>query len=124
MDATIGRVKADGTAGTIPASAPGAARADSEDAKLREACQELESVFLQVLIEEMRKTVPRDEFFGGGRGEEVFQGVFDQEVARKMAARGGIGLADVLYTQLQLSGRASHVSGGQGPPESRGASPA
>ncbi len=73
---------------------------DAEDARLRKACEELETVFIEYLIREMRKTVPRDEIFGGGRGEEVFQGMFDQEIAKKMSARGGIGLGEILYEQL------------------------
>lgn len=88
---------AHGSAGAAGAAAGRAARTDAE---LRKACEELESVFLQELLKEMRKTVPKDDLFGGGRGEDVFQSMFDQEIAKKMAERGGIGLAEVLYRQL------------------------
>ncbi|MDI6638658.1 MAG: rod-binding protein [Bacillota bacterium] len=70
------------------------------DAELRKACEELESVFLEQLLKEMRRTVPKDDLFGGGRGEDVFQSMFDQEIAKKMAGRGGIGLAEILVRQL------------------------
>ncbi|MFZ5925515.1 MAG: rod-binding protein [Bacillota bacterium] len=75
-------------------------RAEAEDMKLREACEELEGVFVEYLIREMRRTVPKDRLFGGGRGEEIFQSMFDQEIAKKIAARGGIGLSNILYGQL------------------------
>ncbi len=82
------------------AAAPVAGEARSHDAALRKACEDLESVFLEQLLREMRKTVPKDDLFGGGRGEEVFLALFDQEIAKKMAERGGIGLGEVLYRQL------------------------
>lgn len=77
--------------------APGA---DMEDAKLRKACEELETVFVEYLIREMRKAVPKDRLFGGGRGEEIFQSMFDQEIAKKISAGGGIGLGSILYEEL------------------------
>lgn len=102
MESGIGRI-GPGTAGapSAPASRARGDANDAEDAKLKEACRELESVFLEILISEMRRTAPRDALFGGGRGEDMFQDMFDQEIAKKMAARGGIGLADILYGQLK-----------------------
>ena len=88
---------ADGSTGAASATASVGAHTDAE---LRKACEELESVFLEQLLKEMRRTVPKDDLFGGGRGEDVFQSMFDQEIAKKMAGRGGIGLAEILYRQL------------------------
>lgn len=87
----------DGTTGGARATASVGARTDAE---LRKACEELESVFLEQLLKEMRRTVPKDDLFSGGRGEDVFQSMFDQEIAKKMAGRGGIGLAEILVRQL------------------------
>ena len=42
-------------------------------------------VFFGMLIKQMRKTVPASTYFHGGRGEQVFMGQFDQEVARRMS---------------------------------------
>ena len=87
----------DGSTGAARATASVGARTDAE---LRKACEELESVFLEQLLKEMRRTVPKDDLFSGGRGEDVFQSMFDQEIAKKMAGRGGIGLAEILVRQL------------------------
>lgn len=84
----------------VAGSMPEALGADVEDAKLRKACEELETVFVEYLIREMRRTVPTDRLFGGGRGEEIFQSMFDQEIAKKISARGGIGLGSILYEEL------------------------
>lgn len=67
--------------------------------KLREACEGFESVFIQKMWEQMRATVPK----GGmlqGRDEQYWQGMFDQELSKKMSSAGGIGLADMMYEQL------------------------
>lgn len=91
------------------------------DRELMKACQELESVFLEELLKEMRRTVPKDDLFGGGRGEEVFQSMFDQEIAKAMAARGGIGLAEILYRQLSRQSATPSQLGGHGLDGPRGA---
>jgi len=48
----------------------------------------------------MRKTVPKDGLFSGGFGEDVFQELLDQEIAGQIGGRGGLGIADMLYNQL------------------------
>jgi Rod binding domain-containing protein len=44
------------------------------------------------------------EGFGGGAGEEAFAGFLTQEQARLMAARGGIGLAEIIFNQIVKKG--------------------
>ncbi|MDR2605231.1 MAG: peptidoglycan DD-metalloendopeptidase family protein [Desulfovibrio sp.] len=68
-------------------------------AELRGACEGFESVFLQKMWEQMRKTVPKEGFLHS-KDEETYQSLFDVELCKKMASAGGIGLADMLYQQL------------------------
>lgn len=78
--------------------------------KLKEACQGFESIFLQKIWEQMRKNVTKEGYLHG-RDEETYQSMFDQELARKMAEAGGIGLADMLEQQLSVKlGKASIAS--------------
>ncbi|MEW5946992.1 MAG: rod-binding protein [bacterium] len=72
------------------------------DDELKYYCEELESLFIYLLLKEMRKTVPETKLFHGGRAEEIFRDLHDEELARQLAhARGGgIGIADMLYRQL------------------------
>lgn len=67
--------------------------------KLREACEGFESVFIQKMWEQMRATVPKGNLLQG-RDEQYWQGMFDQELSKKMSSAGGIGLADMMYEQL------------------------
>ena len=67
--------------------------------KLRESCEGFEAIFLQKMWEQMRKTVPKEGYLHS-KDEEMYQSLFDIELCKKMAGAGGIGLADMLYTQL------------------------
>lgn len=70
-----------------------------QKAKLREACEGFESIFIQRMWEQMRKNVPKEGYLHS-KDEHMYQAMYDQEFARKMASAGGIGLADMLYEQL------------------------
>ena len=67
--------------------------------KLREACEGFESIFIQKMWQEMRKTVPQNGMMHG-KEEHYWQDMYDQELAKKMTSAGGIGLADMMYEQL------------------------
>lgn len=73
-----------------------------KEKKLREACEGFESIFIQKMWEEMRKTLPKSTLLHG-KEEEFWQGMYNQELAKKMTAAGGIGLADMMYAQLSRS---------------------
>lgn len=66
---------------------------------LAQACQEVEELFLSQLLASLRRTL----LFGlktPGPELEKLQSLADQEVARTLAAGGGLGLARRLYEQL------------------------
>jgi flagellar protein FlgJ len=52
------------------------------------------------MLQLMRQSIPQDGLLGSGPGKEVYQGLMDQELAKKMSRRGGIGLGEVLYRQV------------------------
>lgn len=73
---------------------------DKNQAKeLRQACEKFEAVFIGKLWQEMRKTVPKEGYLHA-KQEEQYLSMFDRDFAEKMAASGGIGLADMIYDQL------------------------
>jgi Rod binding domain-containing protein len=70
------------------------------EAALRKAAQDFEAAFLG----EMLKTAGINSMpsaFGGGAGEEAFASLLTDEYARRMAATGGIGLAEHVYQILK-----------------------
>ncbi|MBM3463045.1 MAG: flagellar biosynthesis protein FlgJ [Armatimonadetes bacterium] len=72
-----------------------------EDAKLKEAVQQFEQVFLKQLFSEMRKSVPKTNLMGEGKEQEMFEGMLDDERAKAWSQSGGIGLADMMYQQMK-----------------------
>lgn len=72
-----------------------------EEAKLQEACQQFEQLFLNQMLSQMRKTVPKGGLLDGGQSQEMFNGMMDQERAKVWAQEGGIGLANMLFQQMK-----------------------
>ena len=70
------------------------------DAQLKEACFELESLFIKHLLQEMRATIPKSEFVSGGKAEEIYTSMLDSQLAKEMAFSGGIGLSSLLCDQI------------------------
>jgi flagellar protein FlgJ len=88
---------------TVAAPKAGAAEPDPD---LRSACEGMEALFITHMLSEMRKTVPKSDFLGGGRAEEIYTSLMDAERAKQMAGAGGLGLSSVLLEQLSRNGAA------------------
>ena len=52
------------------------------------------------MLKVMRESIPQSGVLGSGPGKEVYQSYMDQEIAKKMSQRGGIGLGEKLYRQV------------------------
>ncbi len=78
-------------------------RKQREDAKLKDALQQFEQVFVKQIFQEMRKSIHKSNFMGsgGGQDQEMFEGMMDDERAKSFTQSGGIGLADLMYQQLK-----------------------
>ncbi len=84
------------------APAPGTRPARGNDPEaLRRVCQEFEAVLTQALFKGMRATLPTGGLIDKGMGTEVFEELMDVEIARQAARGQGLGIAEVLYRQLQ-----------------------
>ena len=70
------------------------------DSELEKACQEMESIFLNFLLKEMRSTINKSGFISGGTAEKIYTGMLDTELSKVIAERGGIGLSRIMYDQL------------------------
>ncbi|MBP2637688.1 MAG: flagellar rod assembly protein/muramidase FlgJ [Firmicutes bacterium] len=72
----------------------------AEDAKLKATCQEMEAVFLNLMLKQMRETVPKGTLLGNTQAEQTFRSMLDTELTKNMAKAGGMGLADMIYRQM------------------------
>ncbi len=73
---------------------------EKNNKKLYSACQELESVFLNKVLECMRQSVPKSELTGHSFATDTFESMLYTEYARSMSKIGSLGIADMLYRQL------------------------
>lgn len=70
-------------------------------AKLEKACQGFEAIFINTLLQEMRKTVPDDGLLPTSNAARTWQQLFDNQLAETLASRQEMGVAKMLYQQLQ-----------------------
>jgi len=99
------------TALIIPRMAPGleslayrgSASVENDDTAIQKTCQQFEAFFIYYLLKVMRQSIPKTNIIDGGRGEEIYQSLMDQEMANKLASSGGIGLAGLLLDRLRPS---------------------
>ncbi len=73
---------------------------DAGDKKLKDACEQFEALFLDLMLKEMRKTVPKDSLFGDSNEDQILQSMRYTALTKKLAACGGVGLADMMYRQI------------------------
>ena len=71
------------------------------DDSLMKACKEFESVYTYQLLKSMRATIEKCDLFHGGRGEEIYESLLDQELSKSMAGSSYNSLASMLYRQLK-----------------------
>ncbi|MDE6181576.1 MAG: rod-binding protein [Eubacteriales bacterium] len=71
---------------------------NKDDKKLKKACVEFESYFLNMMFKSMRQTIVSGT--EKSNAEKMFQEMLDQEMCQNIAETGGIGFADMMYKQL------------------------
>ncbi|HQS02150.1 MAG: flagellar rod assembly protein/muramidase FlgJ [Halothiobacillus sp. 24-54-40] len=69
-------------------------------AALKTVAQQFETQFISMMLKSMRDATPQDGLMDSQQGQ-TFQGMMDKEVAQKIAAQGGIGLAGMIQQQLK-----------------------
>ena len=72
-----------------------------EDAKLREAANEFEAIFVQQMLKSMRKTSLESDLLPKSEGEKIFRSMLDEQYAKLSAKSGSIGLGHMIYQQLK-----------------------
>ena len=68
-------------------------------AALKGAAQQVEAVFLQMVLKAMRDASPKDGLFDSEQGH-MYQSLLDQQLAQVLSARGSTGLAAMIEKQL------------------------
>lgn len=96
-------------AGLAAASGPSAA--SLRDQLLRKSIEEFVGMaFYGPLLKMMHNSAIKGEFGHGGRGEEVFQGQLDLELASRAGKASKSSLTEAFYSRMKRVGNAQHRS--------------
>ncbi|PIP72406.1 MAG: hypothetical protein COW89_06600 [Nitrospinae bacterium CG22_combo_CG10-13_8_21_14_all_47_10] len=69
------------------------------DKDMEKVARDFESVFVNKLFESMRKAIPKSGLFDSS-AMEMYQSMMDQEMAKNMSERKGMGLGEMVYKDL------------------------
>ncbi|HEX3845011.1 MAG TPA: flagellar assembly peptidoglycan hydrolase FlgJ [Steroidobacteraceae bacterium] len=87
------------------------AAANGNPQALREAARQFESLFTSMMLKSMQEANFKDPVFGSDQGD-LYQEMYDDQVAAEMSKGKGLGLADMLVQQLRRGGLAGTSSSG------------
>jgi len=68
--------------------------------KARKAAQDFESFFLSQMFGFMSAGIKTDGPMGGGQAEATWRSFLNDQYGRQMAKNGGVGIADMVYSQM------------------------
>jgi Rod binding domain-containing protein len=68
--------------------------------KLETIANQMESNFTDLMVKEMRKTIPREEVSGA---QSFYEGLMDREYADKLAAHIDLGILDQIKSNMGMS---------------------
>lgn len=86
-------------------------------ADLKHAAQEFESLFLGMMMKEMRNSLPEGSLFSG-ESSDVYGGLFDMMMSQSLASTEPLGIARIMQSALS----AMQTAGGELPAENPAAS--
>jgi Rod binding domain-containing protein len=78
---------------------------NNKSEKLAKAAIEFERMFAEIMVKEMRKTVPENTLMGRSTGEEIFTEMLDSEYTKMMVQNGNLGLAKTIISQMSQRDR-------------------
>ena len=93
------------------------ARAARPGAKAADAAQGFEAMLLTQLIKGLRKTVPESP--DATAAGQMYQELFDEQLAQEVARNGGIGIARILESYLDRTGATAGKQIAPGAPAAR-----
>jgi flagellar protein FlgJ len=69
-------------------------------AKLDKACRDLEAMFVGELLKAMRNSIPESNFLPEMPGSDVYESMFDQQLAGYLSQGRGMGLGQAVFNQM------------------------
>jgi flagellar protein FlgJ len=76
---------------------------EEREEKLKKVSQKFSALFVNLMLKEMRKTIPKSEYLDGGLKEDIFREKLDQEYVKEISSSKQLSIAKSLYEQLSKS---------------------
>lgn len=80
---------------------------EKQDKELMDICKDFESIFIHMMLKEMRKTIPDGGLIEKSTATKIFEDMFDEEMAERISdsEEDGVGIAKMLYEQFKNQNR-------------------
>jgi len=65
--------------------------------ELKNACDSFEEIFVHKMIQVMRQSSEKSGLIDGGRGEEIFQDMLDENYAKMITKNNALGLSRMIF---------------------------
>ena len=73
---------------------------EAKQKEIKKVARDFEALYLNMMLKSMRQTVTEDKVTGGGKAEETYRFLLDQEYTNAAAKRGGVGIAKMIEKEL------------------------
>ncbi len=71
-----------------------------DQSQLHKAAEDFEALFVYYMLRSMRKTISKSGLLGNGMGGDMWESMFDQQLAQVVAENTPLGIAELLTQQL------------------------
>lgn len=73
-----------------------------DDKKLMNVCKEFEGVFINMMLKQMKNTVPENGLIEKSQGTKIFEDIYTEELSDEISqGENGMGIAKMMYEQLK-----------------------
>ncbi len=73
---------------------------ERELGQMKESCKDFEAIFIKMMLDSMKATVPERSLFGKNQGEEYFEDMLYDEYAKSISRTDTFGISDAMYRQM------------------------
>jgi peptidoglycan hydrolase FlgJ len=88
---------------TTPTNIKDEIKQDPYRKKLFDASVEFESMFVKLMLNQMRKTVEKQNMIHGGYAEDIFEDMLYDEYSKEISKNESLGIAEQIYTTMAKS---------------------
>lgn len=78
---------------------------EKELAEMKQACDDFEAIFIKMMLDAMKDTVPESSLLKKNQGEEYFEDMLYDEYAQSMSKTDTFGISEAMYRQMTLQQR-------------------